>query len=135
MFTEVGRRVELHCTGVGKALLSRLEPADVSGIARRNGLPRHTPHTITTEAALQSEVEAIRAAGYAIDNEEQEMGVRCVAIALPGDFPAPMAVSVSGPLGRVTDDFIARAVPLLQKAARELGDQFAASGRAGGIGR
>lgn len=131
MFTEVGRRVELHCTGVGKALLSRLNPREVGAVARRNGLPRHTPNTISTEPALQAEIERIRALGYAVDNEEQEMGVRCVAMPLPGDFPAPMAVSVSGPIGRVSDSFIERAVPLLRSVATELSEQFAASARQG----
>jgi IclR family transcriptional regulator, acetate operon repressor len=130
MFTEVGRRVELHCTGVGKALLSKLDPRDVSAMASRGGLARHTPNTISTAATLEAEVARIREAGFAIDDEEQELGVRCVAMPLPGDLFSPMAVSVSGPLGRVTDRFVERAVPLLASVARELSDQFTASARA-----
>jgi IclR family acetate operon transcriptional repressor len=129
MFTEVGRRVELHCTGVGKALLSELDPKEVSAIAQRNGLPRHTPNTISTAATLQAEIDRIRSAGYAIDDEEQEMGVRCVAMPIPGDLLSPMAVSVSGPLGRVTDRFVERAIPLLTSVAKELSEQLAATTR------
>lgn len=129
MFTEVGRRVDLHCTGVGKALLSRLDAREISAVAQRNGLPRHTPHTISTEATLQAEINRIRSVGYAVDNEEQELGVRCVAMPLPGELLSPMAVSVAGPIGRVSDRFIERAVPLLRSVAIELSEQFAASAR------
>ena len=125
MFTEVGRRVELHCTGVGKALLSRLESRQVSAIVQRVGLPSYTPNTITTETALRTELERIRSAGFAIDEEEQELGVRCVAVPVPGNLLTPMALSVSGPLGRVTDQFVDRAVPLLISVAIRLGEESA----------
>lgn len=132
MFTEVGRRVELHCTGVGKALLSQLEERDVERVVRRVGLPKYTPHTISSEPALRADISRIRMAGYAIDEQEQELGVRCVAVPLVGDFLSPMAVSVSGPLGRVTDRFVERAIPLLQTSARELSNQFAPGARTSG---
>jgi IclR family acetate operon transcriptional repressor len=131
MFTEVGRRVELHCTGVGKALLSQLDDGHVEAIVQRVGLTQHTPNTISTAAGLRAELNKIRSTGYAVDEQEQELGVRCVAVPIRGDFLSPMAVSVSGPLGRVTDDFIQRAVPLLLAAAGELSHQFRPVARAG----
>jgi len=82
MFTEVGRRVHLHCTAVGKALLARLPETRVDALVRRTGLPAHTEHTITTQRGLQEELATIRGSGYAMDHEEQELGVRCVAVAL-----------------------------------------------------
>ncbi|CAN5396313.1 allantoin degradation transcriptional regulator AllR [soil metagenome] len=117
MFTEVGRRVELHCTGVGKALLSQLNAEQVAAIVARVGLPAYTDHTITTAPALSEALSQIRGRSYAIDQEEQELGVRCVAVPVPS---SRMAVSVSGPLSRMTDDVVARAVPLLQAAAARL---------------
>ena len=126
MFTEVGRKVGLHSTGVGKALLSVLDDREVSGIVRRVGLPPQTPNTITTEQSLRAALERIKASGYAIDEEEQELGVRCVAVAVPGSALSPMAISVSGPLARVSDRFIERAVPLLQSVAKQLGDDITA---------
>ncbi|MCU1513947.1 MAG: transcriptional regulator, IclR family, partial [Microbacteriaceae bacterium] len=125
MFTEVGRRVELHCTGVGKALLAQLDERDVSAIVRRIGLSAMTSHTITTELALHSELQRIKLRGYSIDEEEQELGVRCIAVAVPGEFLSPMAISVSGPLTRVTESFVERAVPLLLAVAGQLGDEIA----------
>lgn len=119
MFTEVGRQVDLHCTGVGKALLARLDDERALELVRRVGMARRTEHTLVTEDALLADLAAIRSRGYALDEQEQESGVRCVALAV-GD-PVPwMAVSVSGPPTRMTDDVVERAVPLLRDAARRL---------------
>lgn len=121
MFTQVGHRVALHCTGVGKALLAQLDDGDVAAIAEREGLPRHTEHTVTSLPALLASLARVRAEGYAEDREEQEPGVRCVAVPVPG-AGVGMAVSVSGPLTRVTDEVVARAVPALRAAAVRLTD-------------
>ncbi len=120
MFTEIGRRVDLHSTGVGKALLAHLDVSEVHRIVRRNGLHPHTPHTITTEPKLQAELGRIREQGYAIDEQEQEIGVRCVAVSLDAGALAGVAVSVSGPITRMTDDLVRRAVSCLHTAARRL---------------
>lgn len=125
MFTEVGRQVQLHCTGVGKALLSQLGSPDVRRIVRRAGLAAQTSHTITAEGNLLEEISQVRLRGFALDEQEQELGVRCVAVPVPGALPSRMAVSVSGPLMRVTDDFIAEAVPLLIQAAQEISHRVA----------
>jgi IclR family transcriptional regulator, acetate operon repressor len=127
MFTEVGRRVELHCTGVGKALLAQLDADHVRAIVRRVGLSAYTPHTLTDEPALLASLEAIREQGYAVDEEEQELGVRCIAMPVVIGSTSWMAVSVSGPLSRMTDDVVDRAVPLLREAAAALATGLAAS--------
>src|SRR5690349_12464029 len=98
MFTEVGRRVYLHCTGVGKALLAQLPDPVATEIINRTGLPAYTPHTITDPARLLEELGKIRRCGYALDDEEQEIGVRCVAVPLAGT-PTLAAISISGPQG------------------------------------
>ncbi len=125
MFTEVGRRVELHSTGVGKALLSQLAPLEVRAIVRRMGLPAKTSHTITRESDLLSELDRVRERGYAVDEEEQEVGVRCIAVPIPGDHLSRMAISVSGPVTRMTDVLISRAIPVLKTVAMELGNEIA----------
>ena len=99
MFTEPGRRVPAHCTGVGKALLSQLPDDAVRELLARTGMPPATPNTITTPGAMFDELARIRREGYALDEGEQEVGVRCVAVAVPG-APRPMALSMSGPLTR-----------------------------------
>lgn len=119
MFTEVGRRVHPHSTGVGKALLAQLPDDRVLDIVRRTGMPRYTSTTITSEDALLAELAAVRDRGYSIDEGEQEVGVRCFAMAVPG-VPTPSAVSVSGPDARVTVGSADAVVPALSEAARAL---------------
>ena len=118
IFTEVGNRVELHCTGVGKALLAAAGPAAAGRLIAAAPLTARTPATITDQVALRAEIALIRDRGHALDEGEMEVGVRCVAVGLPGT--TPMAVSVSGPAVRVTDALVADAVSALHTAAEEL---------------
>lgn len=78
MYSQLGRRAPAHATAVGKALLAFLPPAQVEAILAR-GLPRLTPHTITDPERLRTELHLVRERGYAVDNEENELGIRCVA--------------------------------------------------------
>ncbi|MDD1477765.1 IclR family transcriptional regulator [Arthrobacter sp. H16F315] len=116
MFTEVGRRAHTHATGVGKAILAQLDDETVRGIVHRSGMPVATPKSIGDVESLLLELKLIRERGYSIDEEEQEIGVRCFAMAVP-DSPTPAAISVSGPVSRVDQSFAERAVPLLREAA------------------
>lgn len=119
MITEVGRRSSLHGTGVGKAILAELDDERVQRLVNQAGMRQQTPKTISSMDQLFAELMAIRARGFAIDEEEQELGVRCLAMAVPG-APTPMAISISGPITRVTEDFAARAIPHLRAATAQL---------------
>jgi IclR family acetate operon transcriptional repressor len=123
MFTEVGRRVQPHCTAVGKALLASSSDDDVRALLRRTGLPRHTPHTMTDPDVFLAALEGVRASGYALDEGEQEVGVRCVAVAVP-DTAIRLAVSVSGPAPRMTDELVAHAVPILRETTKRLATEL-----------
>lgn len=127
MFTEVGRRVPVHCTGVGKVLLAQLPPPEALAMVTRAGLAAQTPHTITDPERLLRELDRIRHQGFAVDDAEQELGVRCVAMAVPGG-PSTTAVSISGPETRVTRASIEQITPLLSAAALALAGEL--SGRA-----
>lgn len=119
IFTEVGRRVHPHSTGVGKAVLSLLSDDQVRALLHRTGMSAQTAHTITDPDDLITALRQIRRDGYAMDEGEQEDGVRCVAVPVAGmDFP--MAVSVSGPAARMTSELVARAIPLLIEASHQL---------------
>lgn len=120
MFTEVGRRVQPHCTAVGKALLAKSPDDEVRALLARTGLPPYTPHTLTDLEQFLAELRRVRERGYALDEGEQEVGVRCVAVVVP-DATLRLAVSVSGPAPRMTDELLRDAVPVLQEAARDLG--------------
>ncbi|WP_175409707.1 IclR family transcriptional regulator [Streptomyces sp. TRM64462] len=119
MFTEVGRRVLPHSTGVGKALLAHTPPEEVRALLARTGMPAATDKTITTPEGFLAALELVRETGYAVDDNEQEIGVRCLAVSVP-DSPTPAAVSISGPAGRVTETATSRIVPILQEVARDL---------------
>lgn len=123
MFTEVGRRVHAHDTGVGKAILAQLDDDAVRRIVQRAGMPTPTTKSIGHIDELLLDLEKIRERGYSIDDGEQEIGVRCFAIAVPG-APAPTAISVSGPVSRVDKGFAERAVPLLAQAAHTIGEEL-----------
>ena len=98
-----GRRVLLHCSAVGKALLATLSDAEVASILRRHGLPRFTPTTLTTVKRLREELDLAAERGYAVDNEEHSIGVRCIAAVIRDEHhEAVGAISVSGPAVRVT---------------------------------
>ncbi|MDO5711347.1 MAG: IclR family transcriptional regulator [Micrococcales bacterium] len=124
MFTEVGRRVNLHNTGVGKALLSTMTDDEVTRLIERTGIPTLTPKSHSSLLDLLADLATIREQGYAIDDEEQELGVRCYALPVPGAV-APVAISVSGPLARVDLRFAARALPILRASADRLGRELA----------
>lgn len=119
MFTEVGRRAGVHCTAVGKVMLAHLPEDQAVQIVHRSGLERFTDHTIVDVDRFVRELHRVKAAGYAVDEGEQEIGVRCVAVALPGN-PVRAAVSVSGPSTRMTDELIRAAVPQLKTVAESL---------------
>lgn len=129
MVSEVGSRALPHCTAAGKAMLAGLPREQAEAIIQRTGMPRFTPATITDHDPYFAELDAVRHQGYATDNEEQESGVRCVAVALPLSS-RPAALSISGPLTRMTDELIARAVPLLSDAAANLADEMQPGGTA-----
>ncbi len=105
MHSKVGRRAPMHCTGVGKAILAYLPAAKSDDIINRKGLPVHTKYTITDRAKFLSELEAVKQRGYALDLQENEVGITCIAVPIfdhAGNAVA--ALSVSGPTIRMTDE-------------------------------
>jgi IclR family acetate operon transcriptional repressor len=112
---------------VGKALLAQLPPDQARALLQRDAMPAYTPTTITDPDLLLAHLEVIRQQGYAIDEGEQEVGVRCFAVAVP-DAPAALAISTSGPQARMTDDAAARIVPALKQAAVQISASIAAEG-------
>lgn len=96
--SRVGQSASMHSSGLGKAILASSETAFIQRYIEA-GLVRRTGNTITTAQALWAEIERIRAAGYAIDEEENEAGVRCVsAPILNHDARVIASLSISGPL-------------------------------------
>jgi len=103
MITRVGSSNPVHCTSVGKAILAFLPEERIAEIISRTKFERFTHRTLATAEALRAEVEKTRRRGYAIDDEEFEEGLRCIAVPILDAQRQPVAaVSVSGPSFRVT---------------------------------
>ena len=121
--SSIGRRNPAHCTAVGKAIMSYKPESEVDAIVKKHGLPRFTHKTLVTPAELKSDLRLCRQRGYAIDDEEHEEGVRCVAAAVMDHFGIPTAaLSVSAPSFRITlakvpllADFVCRASMALSR--------------------
>ena len=94
---KTGKTLHMHCTGCGKAMLSYLPASEVEQIIQSQGMPAFTPNTITDKTALLKELEEIRSRGYALDNEEETLGVRCIAEPILNSKGYPTAaISISG---------------------------------------
>jgi IclR family acetate operon transcriptional repressor len=98
MTSIVGGRNPAHCTGLGKALLAYelVDAEAVEGYATANGpLVQRTPNTLVDAGALASNLELVRARGYALDDEESEQGINCIAFPLFLDYPTRPSGAVS----------------------------------------
>ncbi|MGA8210884.1 MAG: IclR family transcriptional regulator [Nocardioidaceae bacterium] len=121
MFAEVGAHVPVHSTAVGKVLLSDLPRGRAAALLARVGLPRRTPATVTDAQTLLVEVELVRARGWAGDEEEQELGVRCVAVPVRAGGRVLAAMSLSGPAERFRGSRDARLVATMQRVSHAFG--------------
>ncbi|WP_265447125.1 IclR family transcriptional regulator [Flexivirga meconopsidis] len=126
MFTQLGEHVHPHCRAAGKALLSQLPDDQVRGILGRVGMPSMTATTITDPDAFVAELATVRAEGIAHDRSEMEDGVVCLAAPVPS-ATTQLAVSISGPVSRMTDDLQRRAIPVLRTVADRLATELASA--------
>lgn len=99
----VGGSALMHCTGSGKLFLSRYSPEALDAYIADNGLNPLTPHTFSTPESLRAELAACRERGYAFDDEECEIGMRCIAVPiLDAGEQICAVISLSGPISRMT---------------------------------
>lgn len=101
MTPQIGLRQPAHCTSLGKVLLAGLEQQRVAPFLARKNFPRKTEFTITTASELSRELEKIRQAGFALDREEMENGICCVAAPVLNSRATIAAISISGPSSRM----------------------------------
>lgn len=113
----IGGRAPLHLTSVGKLFLAADDPQRVRAYATRTGLSGHTKNSLTQLPALERELSKVRQYGNARDNEELELGVRCMAAGIYDDQGTLVAgLSISAPAGRLEDEWL----PKLQATTREI---------------
>lgn len=118
----IGGRAPLHLTSVGKLFLSADDASRVRNYVTRTGLSGHTSNSITDASKLEKELNLVREQGYARDNEELELGVRCIAAGIYDDSARLVAgLSLSAPSDRMQDSWLAPLRETAQQISRELG--------------
>ncbi|HEX2033518.1 MAG TPA: IclR family transcriptional regulator [Chloroflexota bacterium] len=120
--TGIGSRAPAHCTSLGKVLLAMLEDDEaVDRIVVQQGLPRYTARTITEAEALKLHLRQVRGQGYAIDDEERDVGLRCVAApVMEASGRTVAALGISGPAARMPLDRLDALAAHVRRAAGEV---------------
>jgi DNA-binding IclR family transcriptional regulator len=116
--TWLGKRMEVHCTGVGKALIAYVPDEELVLLFRKHGLPRHNENTIVSLRRLRENLTEIRRVGYALDDEEDELGHRCVGCPVfDHTGRVSVAISVSGTTVQIPDENVPALATEVMKAA------------------
>ena len=120
---QVGSHDDIHSTALGKAMLSALPVSDARHLLRSTERTAKTAHTITSLPELIAELDTVRRQGYALDDEGNEQGARCVAAAVIDRRGRPLgAMSVSAPTWRMPDETVAKIGQRLRAACDHLAD-------------
>lgn len=121
MISRIGARVSVHSTAMGKAMLAYMKEEKKNGLLQALDFKVYTENTLKTELHLEEELEEIRKRGYAVDEEENEQGIRCVGVPVldyTGEVAA--AISVSGPTVRIIKEKVPHIAATLMQASQEL---------------
>ena len=133
MFTTIGRRVPLHASGGGKAIAAFAPPELVDDLVAQ-GLERLTPHTLATPKRLRADLARVRERGYAVDDEEYEAGVICVAAPIFGQSGEIVAAaSISGPAARMQEHELDALGATVREHTRAASADIGAGADAGGV--
>ncbi|MGP4069511.1 IclR family transcriptional regulator [Halobacillus sp. B29] len=121
MYSSVGKRAPLYCTGIGKALLAFVSSKVQDHLMSILTLKEYTPYTITDKDVLKNHLEHIRKHGYSIDNEEHERGIRCAAAPIWNHRgEAIAAISVAGSTSRMTEEKVESCTDSLLRTSLEI---------------
>lgn len=126
MHSQIGNTSPVYCTGVGKAMLSALDPESLQQLAHQLEFKTYTAHTLANAEALLAEVEQIRHQGYAEDREEHELGIRCVAapiVSAKGQLRG--GISVTTPVFRLQQEQLEQWRIWVKEAAHAISAQLA----------
>lgn len=123
MNTWPGRRMNLHSTSVGKALLAHLPEEEVARIMEK-GLKKWTPHTLTAPARLLTDLEHVRKRGYAVDEQESTVGIRCVAAPIFSAHGVTASIGVTGTVTQFHVSDVHRFAEMVKDAARRVSLQL-----------
>ncbi|MFT8209499.1 MAG: glyoxylate bypass operon transcriptional repressor IclR [Symbiopectobacterium sp.] len=121
MSAPIGGKLPMHASGAGNAFLANLNDDQVSSLLHRKGLHAYTHATLVSPVHLKEDLAQIRRRGYSFDDEEHALGLRCIAACLFDEHREPFAaISISGPISRITDDRVTELGALVISAAKEV---------------
>ena len=140
IFSRIGATVPLHCTAIGKILLAYMPEAEQSQVLELLDLKRFTPNTVGSLQELRAQLQRVRRNGHALDLEEHEMHIRCLAAPVWDHSGAVNAsLSITGPAVRMTISRLRELAPLVQAAgegiSREMGYAIGSNQKPGGHSR
>jgi DNA-binding IclR family transcriptional regulator len=116
--TWVGKRMDVHCTSVGKALAAGLTEEQLNRVIHERPLLRHNDNTIVSVTKLKKELARVKEMGYAVDDEEEEIGLRCIGVPIrDASGTAVAAISIGGTTGQITESNVGRLAERVKKAA------------------
>ncbi len=125
MVSKVGKSIPLYCSGVGKAMLAQMSEAQVKKIWDKSDIVALTPHTITDYKEFTKRLDTVRKLGYALDDEENELGVRCIATCIRDYKGTPKyAFSISAPTSRMDDTRIKELSELVLDTQKKLESEW-----------
>ncbi|MFC3395731.1 DNA-binding transcriptional regulator KdgR [Brenneria rubrifaciens] len=125
MYSRIGRRNPLHSTAIGKVLLAWRDRDEVEQILSTIEFTRSTQHTLSTADALLAQLDLVRGLGYGEDNEEQEEGLRCIAVPVFDRFGVVIAgLSISFPTIRFSEENKRAYAEMLHTAARNISERM-----------
>ncbi|GAF63896.1 putative transcriptional regulator [Bacillus sp. TS-2] len=126
MHSRIGMRSMLHCTGVGKILLTTVDDLTITNLLQKAGMPSFTTNTIVTIPDFLQEMKKVRENHYALDDIEHEEGIRCIASGIYNHHGEVIAaISISGPDTRITEERIEQTLKSdIIRAAKEISNQF-----------
>ena len=101
----IGKRMDLHCTALGKALIAYLPDEQVETLVQRRGMLRHNENTIVSMRRLKEDLDLVRRRGYSVDDEEEEINVRCIGAPIRDSQGRVLAaISITGTLAEVNEN-------------------------------
>lgn len=121
--TWVGKHLSLHCTAIGKAIAAYMPEEDLTTLLREQGLMRHNENTICSVKRLKQDLTAVRQRGYAMDDEEEEISIRCIGAALFEDGKVVGGLSLVGTTNEIHGGTIEHLSSLLVNTAAQISEQ------------
>jgi DNA-binding IclR family transcriptional regulator len=131
IITESGLKLPVHCSGLGKVLLAGMPNDEIIAMLDRKGMAKYTETTITSVDAFMKEIERVRRQGWASDKQEFMIGLKCVAAPIHNiNGKVICAISISGPISRMSGDLLEAKRAHLMKAAKSISKKLGYTGGA-----